>query len=956
MPHLFPTHCFVLTDRLVVVQREPGRSNARTIPIAGRGDVPLLFLPRREGDPLWGTAAAEARDAGNREVIDALLLMLGDGVAREVDPASFLTPPLRAIREAVLRGTMDEGTPVPLRVHFHPAVMERARPPVLGAIREAGFDPLPTAPLPEAFVAGARMKELVSAGRRVLVVDAGFGNVHLSVVVANTPIRTEMTRELPGVVAAELADARAELLAELLVRRAAREAQQALPSDIERAAVIKLVPQAREWLSTLDEAGLVRQSIFLAALGRSYIVQVRAEELEQTQTQARRRLLAELDAALKDQPFDEVRIVASALWSEELRAQLERRMQGQVHRAWEELLDLASAGGDEYVAPVTSSEASPVVVPLPPPPPPPPPPVGGRSTVPIGAARAPRGDAPAVGTLMRGVVDTISRRSIIKLSTGDLAVFNGRSVPLPSGGTYDLRVEDEVEVKVTGVEPDGRPTVQVLPPVRDVGARPSVADAPTSDRYEPVDASEVSRVRVLPWHRGKVWGVALSPDGTQVISGGDDSAVQLREVVSGARTLLGSAHEKAVFGVAWAPKGDRFVSVSGDNTARIWRASDGREVRTLTGHRSWVQAVAWSPDGSCIATGGADRTVRLWNAQSGEMLDTIDMGSLRVRGLAFSPTGDRLAAVGSDAIIRLIDLDTRQTVELTGHTASVVHVAWSPDGYGLASAGKDGEILLWQIARRESVALMGHRGEVAGLTFSPAGTLLLSVGGDQTLREWRVQRPSEPPSVRTLHVAGLTAISLSADAGWCAVGTDDGKVILIKREQTERAKAPASAPSASPVAPPAAPPAAPTAILTTANGEVRVTMDAAPASWPSAPPPPPSPSASTPPPPPPAGAATPWETVPPSDAVPEATEEITSFDQLMDEIESFAAIDIGLRHLISLFGAERRGRKVVARIKEGFEDVGLGYSDAIELANIDSVVRLHADGTPAQVVDLTLGA
>lgn len=169
-------------------------------------------------------------------------------------------------------------------------------------------------------------------------------------------------------------------------------------------------------------------------------------------------------------------------------------------------------------------------------------------------------------------------------------------------------------------------------------------------------------------------------------------------------------------------------------------------------------------------------------------------------------------------------------------------------------------------------------------------------------------------------------------------------MILIKREQTERAKAPASAPSASPVAPPAAPPAAPTAIITTANGEVRVTMDAAPVSWPSAPPPPPQASSME--------ETVPWETVPPSDAVPEATEEITSFDQLMDEIESFAAIDIGLRHLVSLFGAERRGRKVVARIREAFEDVGLGFSDAIEFAEIDSVVRLHADGTPAQLVNV----
>jgi hypothetical protein len=93
-----------------------------------------------------------------------------------------------------------------------------------------------------------------------------------------------------------------------------------------------------------------------------------------------------------------------------------------------------------------------------------------------------------------------------------------------------------------------------------------------------------------------------------------------------------------------------------------------------------------------------------------------------------------------------------------------------------------------------------------------------------------------------------------------------------------------------------------------------------------------------------------WEEVAPSDAIPEATEDITEFDQLVEEIETYGAIDIPLRHLIALFGAERRGRRVLARIEAELEDVGVGYSHAIELADIDSVIRLHGDGTPAQVV------
>jgi WD40 repeat protein len=116
--------------------------------------------------------------------------------------------------------------------------------------------------------------------------------------------------------------------------------------------------------------------------------------------------------------------------------------------------------------------------------------------------------------------------------------------------------------------------------------------------------------------------LAWAPDG-KVIAHCVGRAVDLWLVRNGKRLRTYLGHSREVFGVAWSPCGKLIVSGGNDKEVHLWDTENGQLSRTLQGHTDRVGHIAWSPDGRLIAAGSWDGLVRIWRPDIASLVDTF---------------------------------------------------------------------------------------------------------------------------------------------------------------------------------------------------------------------------------------------------------------------------------------------------------------------------------------------
>jgi WD40 repeat protein len=246
--------------------------------------------------------------------------------------------------------------------------------------------------------------------------------------------------------------------------------------------------------------------------------------------------------------------------------------------------------------------------------------------------------------------------------------------------------------------------------------------------------AEGKRVRAVTAHDGWVRKLALTPDGKQVVSVGDDMLVRVHDAASGKLTASLPGHERL----------------------------------TPEGYLSALYAVAVSPDGKHAASGDRAGFVRLWDLAAGKAVASFRAKELYtfdavkraraiggVRGLAFSPDGQTLAVSGIGPVtnvdgfvgpcrVELWDWKAckRTAVAQDRHQAILNHVAYGPKGAWLVAAGGGdggGAIVLWDL--KSAPAVVKPKGHLQAFVCDAAGETLYAAGHGG-FQVWKLRDPS----------------------------------------------------------------------------------------------------------------------------------------------------------------------------------------------------------------------
>jgi WD40 repeat protein len=306
------------------------------------------------------------------------------------------------------------------------------------------------------------------------------------------------------------------------------------------------------------------------------------------------------------------------------------------------------------------------------------------------------------------------------------------------------------------------------------------------------DLPHPALIRTLTGGNVRIWGCAVSPDASFIVSATDDGALIVWDAHTATERLRLTGHTAPVRRCVISPDGSYIVSVAYDRRVRIWDAVTGAMRHVLLGHTDGITDCAVSADGSFIVTSSLDESLRIWDTRIWTLRQTLsaqwqdERGGWLVQrtpaghtaavwGCAVSPDGRFIASASSDQTVKIWDVATGQDRgTLRGHTAAVNGCAFSPDGTSIASAGADRTVRIWD---RESgtvrLVLHGHTHVVNKCVFGPDGTWIVSAAADGALKMWDVAT-GEERATNVGHTDALTDCAVARAGSYIVSASLDG--------------------------------------------------------------------------------------------------------------------------------------------------------------------------------------
>jgi WD40 repeat protein/serine/threonine protein kinase len=241
-------------------------------------------------------------------------------------------------------------------------------------------------------------------------------------------------------------------------------------------------------------------------------------------------------------------------------------------------------------------------------------------------------------------------------------------------------------------------------------------------------------------HMRSVTDVAFSPDGTALVSCGDDRRVVIRKLADFENKIESNAHTEQVRNVSFSADSELIASAGSRSEIHILKASTGKLLQSISESDAPLTCAAFARQADTLVTVCGAKSLGLWSAKTGKRLRALNPVSSG--GNCFEILKGRgILAVGAGRDgVQLTDISTGAPLAvLKSGRPTVTDIACTHDGSIIAVADERGSVQIWDAdARRELLSLSSGQRAIRSIRFSPDGSILAAALFNGQVKLWNL--------------------------------------------------------------------------------------------------------------------------------------------------------------------------------------------------------------------------